>query len=137
MSATAVMPLIYGAIPVFADIENDTFCIDVAKVAEQITSKTKAVIAVNLFGSPADLTGLSELCERHGIVLIGRQCPSHYGKTGSKYTGTIGSIGVFSLNYHKHIHTGEGGMCTTNDPSLAQRMQMIRIMLKPLLSKLK
>ena len=57
MSAGNV-PLIYGAIPVFADIEKDTFCIDVARVAEQITSKTKAVIAVNLFGSPADLTGL-------------------------------------------------------------------------------
>ena len=126
MSATAVMPLIYGAIPVFADIEKDTFCIDVARVAEQITSKTKAVIAVNLFGSPADLTGLSELCKRHGIFLVEDNAQAIMAKQGSAYTGTVGSIGVFSLNYHKHIHTGEGGICTTNDPTLAQRMQMIR-----------
>ena len=103
----------YGAIPVFADIEKDTFCIDVARVAEQITSKTKAVIAVNLFGSPADLTGLSELCKRHGIFLVEDNAQAIMAKQGSAYTGTVGSIGVFSLNYHKHIHTGEGGICTT------------------------
>ena len=126
MSATAVMPLIYGAIPVFADIELDTFCIDVDAVASQITDKTKAVIAVNLFGSPADLISLRALCERHGLFLIEDNAQAICAKQCGKYTGTIGDIGVFSLNYHKHIHTGEGGVCVTDNPNLSQRMQMIR-----------
>ena len=126
MSATAMAPLIYGAIPVFADIEPDTFCLDVNAVRSAITSKTKVIIAVNLFGHPAKLAELAELARAHSIALIEDNAQGPLASENDQYAGTIGDIGVFSLNYHKHIHTGEGGMCVTRDPELALRLQAIR-----------
>lgn len=126
MSATVVAPLFYGGIPVFADIEDQTFCIDPQSVLKNITEKTKAIIAVNLFGHPAQLATLKTLCDERGIFLIedNAQAPRSY--ENQQWTGTIGHIGVFSLNYHKHIHTGEGGICLTNDDRLARRLALIR-----------
>jgi perosamine synthetase len=126
MSATVMSPLFYGGIPVFADIEDETFCIDPADIRRKITSKTRAIIAVNIFGHPARLHELRTLADEYGIYLIEDNAQSPLGMENDAYTGTIGHIGVFSLNYHKHIHTGEGGMCTTNDDMLALRLQMIR-----------
>ncbi len=126
MSATVMAPLIYGGIPVFVDIEEDYFCIDLNKVELAINSKTKAIIAVNLFGHPAELRRLRDLADKNGIYLIedAAQCP--LASENSFYAGTIGHIGVFSLNYHKHIHTGEGGICCTDDDELALRLRAIR-----------
>ncbi len=126
MSATAVAPLFYGGIPVFADIEPDYFCLDPECVASAITEKTRAIIAVNLFGQAANLKALRELADTHGLALIEDNAQAPYGTFEGEYTGTIGHIGVFSLNYHKHIHTGEGGICVTNDDDLAARLGMIR-----------
>ncbi len=126
MSATAVSPLFYGGIPVFVDIENDYFCLDVNKVAERITDKTRAIIAVNLFGHPAQLIELRRLADSKGIYLIEDNAQAPLAHENGSQTGTIGHIGVASLNYHKHIHTGEGGVCTTNDDNLAQRLMLIR-----------
>lgn len=126
MSATAMCPIIYGGIPVFADIEEDTFCLCLNSVKKNLTKKTKAIIAVNLFGHPARLHELRKLADEKGIFLIEDNAQSIIAKENQKYTGTIGHIGVFSLNYHKHIHTGEGGMCCTNDDNLAERLQLIR-----------
>ena len=101
MSATAMAPIFYGGIPVFVDIEKDFFCLDVMKVKNSISSKTKAIIAVNLFGHPAHLAELREIADKRGIYLIedAAQCP--LAKENGIYAGTIGHIGVFSLNYHK------------------------------------
>jgi perosamine synthetase len=126
MSATAVAPLFYGGIPVFVDIEEDGFCLDVAKVADAITSRTRAIIAVNLFGQPADLTALRALADKHGIYLVEDNAQAPLATHAGRFAGTIGHIGVASLNYHKHIHTGEGGVCTTDDDVLADRLAMIR-----------
>ncbi len=126
MSATAMAPLIYGGIPVFADIEPDTFCIDVGCVEALLTPRTRAVIAVNLFGHPARLARLRELADRRGIYLVEDNAQAPLAAENGRATGTIGHIGVFSLNYHKHIHTGEGGVCVTGDDALASRLQMIR-----------
>lgn len=126
MSATAVAPLFYGGIPVFADLEPDYFCLDPQCVADAITPKTRAIIAVNLFGQPADLLALRELADRHGIYLIEDNAQSPLASQDGRYAGTIGHVGVFSLNYHKHIHTGEGGMCVTDDAKIAARLGMIR-----------
>lgn len=126
MSATAVAPLIYGGIPVFVDVEEDTACLSVAAVKAGITRKTKAIIAVNLFGHPARLHELRKLADQRGIFLIEDNAQAPLAQEDGVFTGTIGHIGVFSLNYHKHIHTGEGGMCVTADPDLAQRLQLIR-----------
>ena len=126
MSATALAPLIYGGIPVFADIEPDTFCIDVDAVSAAITPRTRAIIAVNLFGHPARLAELRALADRQGLYLIEDNAQAPLASEHGRLAGTIGHIGVFSLNYHKHIHAGEGGVCVTNDSGLAQKLQLIR-----------
>lgn len=126
MSATAMAPLVYGAIPVFADLEDETFCLDIAAVREAITPKTKAILAVNLFGHPARLAELRALADEQGLYLVEDNAQAPLGREGEARCGTVGHIGVFSLNFHKHIHTGEGGMCVTDDDRLAQRLQLIR-----------
>lgn len=126
MSATVMGPLIYGGIPVFVDIEPDTFCLDVAKVEAAITEKTRAILVVNLFGHPARLKELAALAKARGIYLIEDNAQGPLASEDGAFAGTVGDIGVFSLNYHKHIHTGEGGMCVTRNPELALRMQAIR-----------
>lgn len=126
MSATAMAPLIYGAIPVFVDIEDETFCLDIEAVRAAITPKTKAILAVNLFGHPARLAELRALADAKGLYLVEDNAQAPLGREFNSFCGTVGHIGVFSLNYHKHIHTGEGGMCVTSDARLAERLQLIR-----------
>lgn len=127
MSATVVAPLFYGAIPVFADVDRRTFCLDPNAVREAITPRTRAILAVNLFGHPAPLRELADLAREKNLYLIedSAQSPWAMDEHGQR-AGTVGDIGVYSLNYHKHIHTGEGGMCVTDDADLAQRLRLIR-----------
>jgi perosamine synthetase len=126
MSATVMAPLFYGGIPVFVDIEPNTFCLDPILVRAAITPKTRAILAVDLFGHPAALHELRSLADEFGIYLIEDAAQAPLASENGIFAGTIGHIGVFSLNYHKHIHTGEGGMCCTNDDDLALRLRMIR-----------
>jgi dTDP-4-amino-4,6-dideoxygalactose transaminase len=126
MSATAMAPLFYGGIPVFVDVEDATFCLDPALVEAAITPRTKAIMAVNLFGHPARLGELRRIADANGLVLIEDNAQSPFAAENGRFAGTVGHIGVFSLNYHKHIHTGEGGVCVTDDDDLALRLAMIR-----------
>jgi len=126
MSATVMAPLFYGGIPVFVDVEPETFCLDPEKVRAAITPKTRAIFAVNMFGHPAHLREMRQLADEKGIYLIEDAAQSPLASDGGRYSGTIGHIGVFSLNYHKHLHTGEGGMCCTDDDNLALRLAGIR-----------
>lgn len=126
MSATAMAPLFYGGIPVFVDIDETTFCLDVAAVRAAITPRTRAILVVNIFGHPAPLAELRALADERGIYLVEDNAQGPLATEHGRYAGTIGHIGVFSLNYHKHIHTGEGGVCTTDDEWLANRLRMIR-----------
>jgi dTDP-4-amino-4,6-dideoxygalactose transaminase len=126
MSATVMAPLFYGGIPIFVDIEDDTFCLDFEKVKSAITPQTKVIYAVNLFGHPAPLKKLKALADSKGIYLLEDNAQAPLAMENKKFAGTIGHIGIFSLNYHKHIHTGEGGMCVTDDDDLAQRISLIR-----------
>lgn len=126
MSATAVAPYVYGGIPVFVDIEPETFCIDIERVRAAITDRTKAIIAVNLFGHPARLAELRALADLHGICLVEDNAQAPLATENGVLSGTVGHIGVFSLNRHKHIQTGEGGVCTTDDADLALRLKLIR-----------
>lgn len=126
MSATVVAPLVYGGIPVFVDIEPETFCLDRDAVRRAITPRTKAIIAVNLFGHPARLSELMALAHEYNLKLIEDNAQGPLAAEEGRYAGTVGHIGVFSLNYHKHIHTGEGGVCVTDDDDLALRLQLIR-----------
>ena len=126
MSATVVAPLIYGGIPVFVDVDRDTFTLDLSAVEAAITPRTRAILAVNLFGQAARLRDLRDLADRRGIMLVEDNAQGPLAAEYGRYAGTIGHIGVFSLNYHKHIHTGEGGVCVTDDDTLARRLQLIR-----------
>lgn len=126
MSATAMAPLVYGADPVFADIEPETFGIDPSCVREAITGRTRAIIAVNLFGHPARLGELRAIADQHDLILIEDNAQAPLATEDSRYAGTIGHIGVFSLNRHKHVQTGEGGICVTGDENLALKLRLIR-----------
>jgi perosamine synthetase len=126
MSASASCCFFYGAIPVFADVDPITYCIDPDSFEKNITPRTKAIIVVHLFGGIANMDKILEIAKRHNIKVIedAAQAPGIYYE--GKPVGALGDIGGFSLNYHKHIHTGEGGMLATNDDSIALKAQAIR-----------
>ena len=126
MSATAMAPLMYGGIPVFVDTDELTFNLDPELVRQAITPKTKAIVAVSIMGHPAPLAELRALADERGVVLIEDNAQSPLATENGRYAGTIGHIGVFSLNVHKHVHTGEGGVCATDDEALFGRLAMIR-----------
>jgi dTDP-4-amino-4,6-dideoxygalactose transaminase len=126
MSASATAALFYGGIPVFADIDPDTFNITAETIEKVITPRTRAILVVHIFGQAADMDPIMALARKHGIKVIedAAQAPGVFYK--GRPIGAIGDIGGFSLNYHKHVHTGEGGMLVTNDDQVALRAQLIR-----------
>lgn len=129
MTCSATAPLLWGATPVFADIEPDYFCLDPKSVEEQIGPRTKAIIAVSLFGQPYDLR-INEIAKKHNIIVIEDAAQAigsyYYDSTGyPTYAGTLGDIGIFSFNYGKHITCGEGGMIVTNDDELAMKCRLL------------
>ncbi|MGC9605525.1 MAG: DegT/DnrJ/EryC1/StrS family aminotransferase [Minisyncoccia bacterium] len=126
MSISATAPLFYGGIPVFADIEPEHFCLDPEDVRRKITPRTKAIIAVDLFGQPYDADAINQIAKEHNLIVIEDAAQAPGAKYKGRYAGTLGNIGVYSLNYHKHIHTGEGGVIVTNDDGLADRLRLIR-----------
>jgi len=126
MSVSAAAPLVWNATPIFADIDSNNYCISPDEFRKKITKNTKAIIIVHLFGCPADMDEICSIAKRHNIYVV-EDCAQAPGATyKGKKVGTLGDIGIFSLNYHKHIHTGEGGMCVTNNKRLSERMQLIR-----------
>jgi dTDP-4-amino-4,6-dideoxygalactose transaminase len=126
MSASATAILHWNAIPVFADIHAETFNLDPASVEANITPYTKAIVAVDIFGQSADMDELMAIAARHGLKVISDSAQAPGARYKGRSAGTHADIGVFSLNYHKHIHTGEGGIIVTNDEALAERCQLIR-----------
>ena len=111
---------------VFADIDKKTFNIDPISVEKNISEKTKAILAVDIFGQSADIDSLREIADKYNLKLISDTAQAPGAKYKGRLAGTIADIGGYSLNYHKHIHTGEGGILVTNDEDLAKRMQLIR-----------
>jgi len=126
MSASATAVLMNGAVPIFADIDPDTFCIDPASVASKITKRTKAVMMVNLFGQTGDMGALLRLAKKHNFAIVEDNAQSAGATWNKKYTGTVGDIGVFSFNVHKQIQSGEGGVLVTNNKNYALRAQLCR-----------
>ncbi|MDO8482064.1 MAG: DegT/DnrJ/EryC1/StrS family aminotransferase [bacterium] len=126
MCISATAPLFYGAVPVFADVEGEFFCLDPKSVEACVTPRTKAIIVVDLFGQSHDVDAINSIAKKHGIKVIAdaAQAPSAMYRAG--FAGTLSDIGIFSLNFHKHIHTGEGCLAVTNDEALAERLQLIR-----------
>ncbi|HMQ67453.1 MAG TPA: DegT/DnrJ/EryC1/StrS family aminotransferase [Ignavibacteria bacterium] len=126
MTAGAIAPLIYGAVPVFADIDEDIFCLDPKSIEANITSRTKAILIVHICGHPTDMDAVMAIAKKHNLKVIEDCAQSPMSTYKGRFVGTIGDVGIFSLNYHKHIHTGEGGMIVTNDPVIAEKVELIR-----------
>ena len=126
MCASATAILHWNAIPVFADIEPLTFNLDPKSVEANITPHTKAIMAVDVFGQSCDIDALMEIAQRHSLKVItdSAQAPGVLNK--GRMTGTLAHVGGYSLNYHKHIHTGEGGILVTDDSDICERLQLIR-----------
>ncbi len=137
MTCSATMPLAWGAVPVFADVEKDCFCLDYDSVLARITEKTAAIIAVSLFGQPFDprlrelgIPIIEDAAQALGSKVITAptiQLDANGLKTfeQSIHAGNLGDIGVYSFNYGKHLTCGEGGMVVTNDDELAFRCRLI------------
>lgn len=124
--ATANAVAYTGAVPVLAEIDPDTLCIDPASVKSLITDRTKAIIPVHLYGHPADMDALTEIAEAQGIVLIEDAAEAHGAEYKGRRVGGFGKCGVFSFYGNKVITTGEGGMLTTNDRAFYQCAKRLR-----------
>jgi perosamine synthetase len=125
-AATANCVVFQGGRPVFADVDKETLLLDPATVEAQITPKTKAIIAVDYTGHPCDYDTLGRLAARHGLALVADACHSLGGSYKGRPVGSLALLNTFSLHPVKHITTGEGGVITTNDEMLAQRMRQFR-----------
>jgi perosamine synthetase len=123
--ASANSILFTGARPVFADIEEETFDIAPARVQEKITSRTKAIMPVHLYGQPCDMTRLLKIAREHRLVVIEDACQAHGAEYEGKKVGSFGT-GCFSFYPTKNMTTGEGGIITTDDSDIAQKARMIR-----------
>jgi perosamine synthetase len=123
--ASANSVLFTGAMPVFADIEESTFNIDPESIVEKITSKTKAVIPVHLYGQAADMKSIMEIALDNNLIVIEDACQAHGAMYNGKMAGSFGT-GTFSFYPTKNMTTGEGGIITTDDKNIAERARMIR-----------
>jgi perosamine synthetase len=116
-------PMLYqGAIPVFADVDPNTWNVTAATIERCITPKTKAIVVTHIFGNPCNMTEIMALAESRGIPVIEDCAQSYLATHGGKPVGTFGAVGCFSLQQGKHITTGEGGLVVTNDDALAHRI---------------
>lgn len=119
--ATASAPLAFGAIPVFADVEEATLLIDPDAVERNITNRTKAIIAVHLAGAPANMTRLKDIAKQHGLALIEDAAQAVGAEWEGCRVGAIGDLGTFSFQSTKNLNAGEGGMVVTNSKELWER----------------
>jgi perosamine synthetase len=126
MVATATAILHWNGIPVFVDIDPHTFNLDPAAVEAAITPRTRAILCADIFGQSADIPSLRAIASRHGLRLLTDTAQAPGALLAGRLAGTSADIGGFSLNYHKHIHCGEGGLLFTDDDNLAERLRLIR-----------
>lgn len=120
-AGTIIAILGQNAIPVFADIDPDTYNISPEDVENRISDKTEAIIAVHLFGLPADMDPIMELAEEKDLIVIEDCAQAYLAEYKSRLVGTIGDLGCFSLQQSKHMFTGDGGITVTNDEELARK----------------
>lgn len=125
-AASANAALYEGATPVFADVEADTLLIDPVSVASKITPRTKAIVAVDYGGQPADYDALNALATPRGIAIIADACHAPGATYKGRPTGSLGDISCFSFHPVKHLTTGEGGMAVTQSNEFAQHMRRFR-----------
>lgn len=121
----ALAPILYqAAIPVFADVDPLTGNVTAETIAARLSGKTRAIIVTHLFGNPCEMGPIVDLARARGIPVLEDCAQAYLARDGGKLVGTHGAIGCFSLQQGKHITTGEGGLCVTNDADLARRMRL-------------
>ncbi|HYJ13622.1 MAG TPA: DegT/DnrJ/EryC1/StrS family aminotransferase [Thermomicrobiales bacterium] len=124
--ATATAVLEANALPIFADIDPGTYCIDPAAVEALITPRTKAIIPVHLGGHPVDMDRLQEIADRHGLAIIEDAAHAHGAVWNDRPTGSMGVFGCFSMQASKNLTGGEGGIVTTQHDDLAEKIRSLR-----------
>ncbi len=124
--ATGTAVLHHNAIPVFVDIEPDTWNIDVKKIEQAITPYTKAIIPVHLNGYPADMDEINTIAKKHNLVVIEDACQAHGAEYKGRKAGNLGDMAAFSLNTWKNLAAGDGGLFVTNDEEYLERARMVR-----------
>lgn len=124
--APANMVIKAGATPVYADIDPSTWCIDANSVIKYVTNRTKAIIAVHVYGNVCDMEILKDLAVEKSLCIIEDTAEAAFSKYKGKYAGTFGNAGCFSFQATKSISMGEGGFVLTNDKDLYERMRIIR-----------
>ncbi|MDV2480804.1 DegT/DnrJ/EryC1/StrS family aminotransferase [Methanoculleus sp. Wushi-C6] len=123
--ATASSVSMCGATPIFADVDSATFNIDPESVADLIRDDTRAVIGVHLFGQPFDVAAVREVCDDRDLVLIEDAAQAHGAEYGGKRAGSLADLACFSFYPTKNMTTGEGGIVTTDDDTLAERVRLL------------
>ena len=124
--ATALAAFHSGCVPVPVDSEEETWNLDLDLVEDLVTDRTRAIIPVHLFGHPVDMDRLNEIAARHELVVIEDCAESHGATVRGRMTGALGDMACFSFYANKIITTGEGGMVTTDDDALAERLRYLR-----------
>lgn len=125
--SASVAPVVYvGAEPVFVDIDPVTWCLSADAVAAAITPRTRAIIAVDLYGGMPDMAALSALADRHGLALIEDSAEAFGSRFADRPAGSFGIASAFSFHGTKTLTTGEGGMLLTDDDDLARRVEILR-----------
>ena len=124
--ATASAARYCGGVPVFVDSDPATWQLDPAALEAAVTPRAKAVIAVHLYGHPCDMDAIRAIAARHGLTVIEDAAEAHGARYRGRPVGALGAIGCFSFYGNKIITTGEGGMCLTDDPAVAEHLRLLR-----------
>ncbi len=124
--ATANAVAYTGAKPIFVDVDSETWCIDPEDIKKKITSKTRGIIPVHLYGHPADMDPINEIAKEYGLYVIEDAAEAHGAGYKGRKVGSLGDAGVFSFYGNKIITTGEGGMITTNNKDLYERAKFLK-----------
>jgi len=125
-SASATAALFLGGIPVFVDINPESFNIEPEKIEKAITKKTKGIIPVHLFGLPADMDPIKEVAEKHDLFILEDAAQAHKALYKDRMVGTFGDVAIYSFYATKNMTTGEGGMIVTDDDEIAEKCRIIR-----------
>ena len=126
MIATAFAVCYTGAVPVFVDADKDTWNIDVTKIEEKITPRTKAIIPVHVFGNPCDMDAITQIARKHNLYIVEDAAEAHGATYKGRKVGSFSDIACFSFFANKNVTTGEGGMCVTNDDNMARQCRYFK-----------
>ena len=132
MIATAFAICYTGAMPVFVDVDPETWNIDPEKIEEKITARTKAILPVHVYGNPCDMDAIVEIAHKHKLYIIEDAAEAHGAEYKGKRVGSFSEVAAFSFFANKNLTTGEGGMCVTNNEKLAEKLKYYKNMCFPL-----